>query len=164
MTVIRTTQRWKQVSGVLRSTAAARILSSHGWERRMGSVAENLKTMGAGQLFLALLFLGSYALALGKFASSRMRLVTAAGALCAAAGFAALSDPWEAGIVLIALAPVSMAVFAAAAWALWLAATWRVRALRAAPAAAECAPAETAARPLLSRLRARILRARIRFN
>ena len=88
----------------------------------MHDVAQVLRMMGSEQLFLALVFLASYSLALGEFATPRGRLVAAATALAAAAGFAAFSHPWEAGVVLLGFAFVGVAVFSATAWMLWVAA------------------------------------------
>ena len=85
----------------------------------MRDVAAILKAMGPEQLFLALVFLAGYALALGEFATARGRLVGSAAALLAAIGFAAFSKPWEAGIVLLGFASVGMALFSGAAWMLW---------------------------------------------
>jgi hypothetical protein len=91
----------------------------------MRDVVGILRTMGPEQLFLALVFLAGYALALGEFATARGRVVASVTALIAAAGFAALSNPWEGGIVLLGFASVGMALFSGAAWTLWLATTSR---------------------------------------
>ncbi len=91
----------------------------------MRDVVEIAKTMGPEQLFLALVFLASYALAIGEFATARGRLWAVAMGLGAACGFAAFSDPWEGGIVLAACASVGMGLFSAAVWALSLAMTPR---------------------------------------
>ena len=84
----------------------------------MRDVVVILETMGPEQLFLALVFLAGYALALGEFATTRGRLWALAAALLASGAFAALSNPWEAGVVLIAFAAVGLALFSAAVWAL----------------------------------------------
>ena len=89
----------------------------------MREVVEIAKTMGPEQLFLALVFLGCYALALGEFASVRGRVVAAGTGLCAAAGFAAFSSPWEVGVVLVACASVGMGLFSGVVWMLWAATT-----------------------------------------
>ena len=91
----------------------------------MREVIGILKAMGPEQLFLALVFLAGYALALGEFATSRGRLVASVTALLAAAGFAAFSNPWEAGLVLLGFASVGLALFSAVAWTLWVATTSR---------------------------------------
>lgn len=85
----------------------------------MREVVQVLRAMGSEQLLLALVFLGAYALALGEFATARARLIAIGTAFCAAAGFAAFSSPWEAGVVLLGFAFVGLAVFSAASWALW---------------------------------------------
>jgi hypothetical protein len=87
----------------------------------MGDVVLVLRTMGSEQLFLALVFLASYSLALGEFATARGRVIAAATACAAAAGFAAFSQPWEAGVVLLGFAFVGVALFTGAAWMLWMA-------------------------------------------
>jgi len=88
----------------------------------MGDVVQVLRTMGSEQLFLALVFLASYSLALGEFATARGRVIAAATAFAAAGGFAAFSHPWEAGIVLLGFAFVGVALFTGTAWMLWRAA------------------------------------------
>nr|HET7858972.1 hypothetical protein [Caldimonas sp.] len=88
----------------------------------MRDVVQVLRTMGSEQLFLALVFLASYSLALGEFATARGRLIAAATAFVAAGGFAAFSHPWEAGVVLLGFAFVGVALFTATAWMLWRAA------------------------------------------
>ena len=85
----------------------------------MGLVAANLAAMEMGQLFLSLIFLASYALALGRFVGAHTRLVVICVALCAAVSFVGLSHPWEAGVILLAWAMIGMALFAGAAWILW---------------------------------------------
>jgi hypothetical protein len=88
----------------------------------MRDVVQVLRTMGPEQLFLALVFLAGYSLALGEFATARGRLIAATTALVAATGFAAFSHPWEAGVVLLGFGFVGVAVFSGAAWMLWIAA------------------------------------------
>ena len=85
----------------------------------MRDVVQVLRTMGSEQLFLALVFLAGYSLAIGEFTTARARLVAIGTALCAAAGFAAFSTPWEAGVVLLGFAFVGIALFSALAWVLW---------------------------------------------
>jgi hypothetical protein len=102
----------------------------------MREVVEIARTMGPEQLFLALVFLASYSLALGEFATARARLWAILAGLVAAGAFAALSHPWEGGIVLVACASVGMGLFSASAWALSVATTERApRAAAQAPAA-----------------------------
>ena len=102
----------------------------------MRDVVEIARTMGPEQLLLALVFLASYSLALGEFATARGRLWAVVSGLVAAGAFAALSHPWEAGVVLVACASVGMALFSATVWALSVATTERApRAGAQAPAA-----------------------------
>lgn len=91
----------------------------------MRDVVEIARTMGPEQLLLALVFLASYSLALGEFATARARVWAVVSGVVAAGGFAALSHPWEGGIVVVACASVGMALFSAAVWALSLATTER---------------------------------------
>ena len=79
----------------------------------MRDVVEIARTMGPEQLFLALVFLASYSLALGEFATARGRAWAVVSGLVAAGAFAALSHPWEGGVVLVACASVGMALFSA---------------------------------------------------
>jgi hypothetical protein len=105
-------------------------------EQDMRDVVEIARTMGPEQLFLALVFLASYSLALGEFATARGRLWAVVSGLVAAGAFAALSHPWEGGIVLVACASVGMALFSATVWALSVATTERApRAVAQAPVA-----------------------------
>ena len=83
----------------------------------MREVVEIVKAMGPEQLLFALVFFAGYALALGEFAGARGRLYAAATSLGAAAGFSAMSHPWEAGIVAVGFGSVGMGLFAAAVWA-----------------------------------------------
>jgi len=101
----------------------------------MRDVVEIARTMGPEQLFLALVFLASYSLALGEFATARARVWAATCGVVAAGGFAGLSHPWEGGIVLVACASVGMALFSATVWLLAHATTERAqRAFVQAPA------------------------------
>ena len=102
----------------------------------MRDVIEIARNMGPEQLFLALVFLACYSLALGTFATTRGRLWAVGSGVVAAGGFAALSHPWEAGIVLVACASVGMALFSATVWALSLATIERAASDVAQPAAA----------------------------
>jgi len=91
----------------------------------IGDVANNLEAMSPPQYVLAFTFLGSYPLALGRFISARGRCFAIAMAAAAATGFAALSDPWEYGVMVVALALAGMGLFVAAAWTMWTLASWR---------------------------------------
>ena len=110
----------------------------------MRDVVEIARTMGPEQLFLALVFLASYSLALGEFATARARVWAIVSGVVAAGGFAALSHPWEGGIVVVACASVGMALFSASVWALSLATSER------APHAVAQAPAANVARARLA--------------
>jgi len=121
----------------------------------MSNTTQILETMGQEQFFLAFVFIGSYAVAVGELAHSRWRRVAVLVAFASAATCVALSDPWEQGVILIALAFVGMALFAGFVWGLWTVATWRER--QAEPAAVQpagIAVTRRATRPLLARLRA----------
>ncbi|MEO5845811.1 MAG: hypothetical protein ABIQ33_13325 [Caldimonas sp.] len=111
----------------------------------MREVVEIARTMGPEQLVLALVFLASYALALGEFATARGRVWSMGTGIVAAAGFAAFSRPWEGGVVLVGFASVGMALFTAAVWALSLATM--SRAPRAAPQASATNLPRTSAAP-----------------
>lgn len=121
----------------------------------MHDVAQVLRMMGSEQLFLALVFLASYSLALGEFATARGRLIAAATACAAAAGFAAFSHPWEAGVVLLGFAFVGVAVFSGTVWMLWVAAARDGGAAAQVPATNS--PIAVAAAPSRSRNTAPIL-------
>jgi len=102
----------------------------------MREVVEIARTMGPEQLFLALVFLASYSLSLGEFATAKGRLWTILCGFVAAGAFAALIHPWEGGVVLVACASVGMALFSATAWALSLPTNERApRGVAQAPAA-----------------------------
>ena len=107
----------------------------------MRDVVEIARTMGPEQLLLALVFLASYSLALGEFATARGRVWAIACGLIAASAFAALSHPWEAGVVLVACASVGMGLFSATVWAVSLATTERAPRAHAQVAAANVARA-----------------------
>ena len=100
----------------------------------MRDVVEIAKTMGPEQLLLALVFLASYALALGEFATVRGRVWAVVTGLLAGAGFAAFSNPWPGGVMLVACASVGMGLFSATVWALSLATMPRVARVAAAQA------------------------------
>jgi len=97
----------------------------------MREVVEVVRTMGPEQLLLALIFLSGYSLALGEFATARGRRIAAAAAVCAAVGFAVMSNPWEGGVVLVGFVSVGLAVFSATVWMLWRATTPRLVLVRA---------------------------------
>lgn len=92
----------------------------------MREVVAVVRAMGPEQLFLALVYLSGYSLAIGEFATARGRRIAVFAALGAAAGFAILSNPWEGGVVLVGIASVGLAIFSAAAWMIWRATTPRL--------------------------------------
>jgi hypothetical protein len=92
----------------------------------MRDVTQILEAMGPEQCLLAFVFLGSYAFAMGELVEARGRRVAVASALGAALAFIVLSDPWEEGVMLVALAFVGMGVFTGAVWFVWRVAVWRL--------------------------------------
>ncbi len=84
----------------------------------MGELNQTLQRLSLEQHLLALVFLLSYGTALGSMFSPVGRLRSASLALLAAAGFAALTHPWQHGVLLVGGAIGGVAVFIAAAWAL----------------------------------------------
>ena len=78
----------------------------------------SLHTMGLEQHVFAFAFLTSYTLALGRWFGPRGRVRAALVALVAAVGFAALTDPWIHGALLMTLAVAGLGVFIAATWLL----------------------------------------------
>lgn len=80
--------------------------------------------MGVEQYLMAFLFLSSYSLALSHFTEARWRVYASAGAATAAIAFAALTNPWEHGVLVVAFTLIGLGLFAAAAWALWAVLGW----------------------------------------
>jgi hypothetical protein len=76
-------------------------------------------TMGTGQMLLACVCLGGYSVALGRLAGPLGRVLAIAVAALAAVAFVARSASWETGVIVVALLPIGVALFAGAAWALW---------------------------------------------
>ena len=93
----------------------------------MRDVTQILEAMGPEQSLLSFVFLGSYAFAMGELVEARGRRLAVATAVAAALCFVGLSDPWEEGVMLVALAFVGMGLFTAAVWFLWRVAMWRMR-------------------------------------
>ena len=122
----------------------------------MGPVGASLATMGTEQLLLASVFLRGYAMALGRFAGRRGRWVAAGITVCSAVGFVALSQPWESGVVLVALSSVGMGLFTAGAWVLWKATSQDIWPVVQAPMTQPPATAQVAPGSLLERMRARL--------
>lgn len=84
----------------------------------ISEVNNTLQAMGLVQYLLVLLFLISYPLALTEFAGPRGRLYAAVAALAAAVAFVAFTNPWEHGVLLVAVAVLSVGFYAAAVWLL----------------------------------------------
>lgn len=84
----------------------------------MHELSQTLDQIGIAQLVLALLFLGAYALMLGGFIAGKGQVAAGLVALCCAAGFVCLTDPWVHGILLVAAFVIGVGVFIAAAWLL----------------------------------------------
>jgi hypothetical protein len=117
----------------------------------------NLATMGTGQVLLASVSLGSYALALGQFTGNRGRLITIAATIISAAGFVAQSERWEAGVIVMAFVPVGMGLFAAIVWVMWRLASGTSRpGVLVAPVPLRPALRQAAPGSVLERLRARL--------
>ena len=117
-------------------------------------VARNLEALRPEQYMLAFIFFGSYALALGHLLEQRGRAFCAGTAFVSAVAFIACCDPWEQGVMLVALALVGMGAFSATAWLFWTGVTWREeRAIRSALAAVPQPQAAAAHRPAVGWLR-----------
>ncbi len=119
----------------------------------ISNVASTLEAMSPQQYVLAFVFLGSYAYALGAFIGTRGRLLSTAVALACAIAFAALSDPWEHGVMAVTLAVVGMGLFTCLAWGVWTLACWRAAQAPALPRHAAPTPARRPARHWRARWR-----------
>ncbi|OYT98763.1 MAG: hypothetical protein CFE40_08035 [Burkholderiales bacterium PBB1] len=98
--------------------ADARNLALHGKEfSAMSELHKTLYQLTLAQHLLALVFLLSYGTALGSMFGPAGRLRALAMALLAAAGFAALTHPWEQGVLLVVCAIGAIGLFIAVAWA-----------------------------------------------
>lgn len=83
----------------------------------MGELSKTLQHLSLAQHLLALLFLLGYGCALGAMFGPRGRVRSLLLAGLAAAGFAALTEPWEHGVLLALCAIIAVGVFIALAWA-----------------------------------------------
>jgi len=83
-----------------------------------GSLQDSLAAMGFIELGLALLTLCCYALAFNGALGQQIRLSAAGLAFVAAGAFAAFTDPWVHGIILIAIGIAGMGLFVAVVWGL----------------------------------------------
>lgn len=125
--------------------------------REMDDVGKSLEEMGQVQYLLAFVFLCCYAFALGQFIGTKGRLICSAVALVAAMAFAAMSHPWEQGVMIVALAIVGMGLFVGLSWLAWVLMCWTDAHAAERPAVRPQAGAPGLARgALLSRLRARL--------
>ena len=83
-----------------------------------GSLQDSLAAMGFIELGFALLALCCYALAFNGALGLQVRTFAAAAAFVAAGAFAAFTDPWVHGVILIAIGIAGMGLFVAVVWAL----------------------------------------------
>src|SRR5256885_14891912 len=88
-------------------------------------VARNLEALRPEQYVMAFVFLGSYAFALGQLFEQRGRRVCAGLSFVSALAFIVCCDPWEQGVMLVALALVGIGLFSATAGLVWTVAPWR---------------------------------------
>lgn len=82
----------------------------------MGELNKTLLQLTLAQYLLAVVFLLGYGIALGSMFGRASRLRALLLALLAAAGFAALTQPWEHGVLLILCAIGGVGLFIAVAW------------------------------------------------
>lgn len=83
----------------------------------MSELNETLHQLTLTQYLLALLFLLAYGTALGSLFGRTSRLRALLLALVAATGFAALTQPWEHGMLLVLCAIGGIGLFISVAWA-----------------------------------------------
>jgi len=83
----------------------------------MSELNKTLHQLTLAQYLLALVFLLGYGTALGSMFGRTGRLRALGLALLAAAGFAALTQPWEHGVLLVLCAIGGVGLFIAVAWA-----------------------------------------------
>ena len=84
----------------------------------MTELGNSLERMSFMQLLLLFAFVTSYVLAVGGLLGGVARRRAAAMALLLAAGFAALTDPWVHGALLVAFVVAGLGVFVAFSWLL----------------------------------------------
>jgi hypothetical protein len=120
----------------------------------IADVARNLEALQPEQYVLAFVFLGAYAFSIGQLFERRGRTVCAWLAAVAAVAFIACCNPWEQGVMLVALALVGLGAFSGGAWLFWTLATWREAHPVVVPVAEAAAPRPLA---LVQRLRAGLL-------
>lgn len=100
----------------------------------MGELNTTLHRLTLEQHLLAAIFLFGYGSALGSMFGPKGRLRAAMLALLAAVAFAARTQPWEHGVLLVGCAIGGVAVFIALAWALGRIGAHRGLPVRPAPA------------------------------
>ena len=84
----------------------------------MAELGDSLERMSFLQLLLLFGFVTSYVLALGGLFDSTVRLRAAALALLQAVAFAALTDPWVHGALLVVFAVAGLGLFVVQSWLL----------------------------------------------
>ncbi len=84
----------------------------------MGELGDSLERMGFMQLLLLFGFVTCYMLALGGLFGSAVRLRAALAALAQAVAFAALTDPWVHGALLMAFVVAGLGLFVVLSWLL----------------------------------------------
>lgn len=82
----------------------------------MSELSKTLHQLTLAQYLLAMVFLLGYGTALGAMFGPAGRLRALLLALLSAAGFAALTQPWEQGVLLVLCAIGGMGLFIAVAW------------------------------------------------
>lgn len=84
----------------------------------MNELGDSLERMSFMQLLLLFVFVTSYVLALGNLLGAVARRRAALLALLSAAGFAALTDPWVHGALLVAFVVAGLGLFVVLSWLL----------------------------------------------
>jgi hypothetical protein len=100
----------------------------------MDGILFTLKNLSLAQMVLAWLFVACYALALGGMLSTKGRWRAVGAAVVSSVSFAALSDDWVHGALLMLFAVGGMALFVITSWVLTYTSAWLLqRGERAAP-------------------------------
>lgn len=87
----------------------------------MSELGDSLERMSFMQLLLLFSFVTSYMLALGGMLGAPARIKAALLALALAAAFAAMTDPWVHGALLMAFVVAGLGLFVLASWLLvWM--------------------------------------------
>jgi hypothetical protein len=84
----------------------------------MNDIGSSLDAMDVEQYLFGFVFLMTYSIALSRWVGPRARGSAVVAALAAAGGFAAVTDPWEQGVLVMAGAVVAVGAMSAAAWLL----------------------------------------------